>query len=273
MVHLRRADMPRLDSAVQNFSVQGGKVSALVSLPGNSGLVDEMAGAVAQPVDKDEVLRIYCSLADRQKKQPSGDFSEQVRRAFSIDPQGASRANFNRAAFVALGMLLVDERVEDFADLQPQDIGRCRTAVVRSSIYGRFDWPMHWTLSAAIAVGAGVQLSEAMGEWKELADSLAKESQFAIGDPSGFSMADLGADRAGFRTAQVAGQANDAQHLAQVLAKVRPEQLLPHELVQREDGLPNPEFVRRYGSIDDVRFKARVQEIDSTFNRLGVVAQ
>jgi hypothetical protein len=270
LLHLRTPDVPPLDTAVRNFSVQGGNVTALMSLPGHSGLVDDMAGAVSQSVDKSQVLRVYCALEDRQRKQPSGDFAEQVRRAFLLDPQGASRFDFNRAAFVALGMLLVDERIADFADLKPEEIGHCRTAAVPTSIYGRSDWPKHWILSAAISVGAGVQLSEAMGEWKELADSLAKESQFAIGDPSGFSMADLGADRAGFRTARAASEANSADRLADELAHAQPEQLLPHALVEREDGLSNAEFVRRYGGIDDPRFKARVGEIDAVIDRAGL---
>ena len=104
-------------------------------------------------------------------------------------------------------MFGVDQRVGDFAQLSPARPRQVPTAVVPTLIYGRQDWPKHWALSAAIAVGAGMQLSEAAGEWKELADSLARQSRFAIADPSGFSMADLAADRAGFRTARGAWQA------------------------------------------------------------------
>lgn len=265
----RRTEVPQLDALVRNFSVRGRTVRAFVSLPGKSGLVDQMAGAIAAPVDSDQVLRIYCALADRQRNAPSGDFAEQVRRTFSIAPEGVAPADFNRAAFIALGMLLVDEHVAAFAHLSPDDLGHCRISVVPASIYGRFDWTMHWTLSAAISVGAGVQLSEAAGEWKELADSLAKQSQFAVGDPSGFSMADLAADRAGFQAANLAVQQDSAERIAGELAKVTPEQLLPNRLVLREDGLTNKEFVQRYGGVDDPRFKARVQEIDGVLANSG----
>jgi hypothetical protein len=266
----RRIAVPPLDTMVRNFSVQGGVVRAIVSLPGKSGLVDQMAGAVGQSIDGRQVVRIYCALADRQRQAPSSDFAEQVHRAFSLDPQNASRADFNRAAFIALGILLVDERVADFAQLSPEDLGRCRIPTVATAIYGRFDWPKHWTLSAAISVGAGVQLSEAAGEWKELADSLARQSQFAIGDPSGFSMADLAADRAGFEAAKAAVQPFAADRLAAELARATPAQLLPHELIEKEDGLTNVEFVRRYGGVDDPRFKARVREIDAVLDRSGL---
>jgi hypothetical protein len=266
----RRVKVPPLDRMVHDFSVEGGTVRAVVSLPTKAGLVDQMAGAVATSVDRDQVTRIYCILADQQRKSPSGDFAEQVHRAFSLDPGSASRASYNRAAFVALGILLVDARVEDFAKLSPKDLGRCRIPVVPTAIYGRQDWPKHWTLSAAIAAGAGTQLSEAAGEWKELADSLSKQSQFAIGDPSGFSMADLAADRAGFEAATAALQPDSADRLATALAKASPQQLLPHKLIEREDGLSNAEFVRRYGGVDDPRFKARVREIDAVLATTGL---
>lgn len=266
----RRVEVPPLDHLVRNFSVQGGTVRALISLPGKMGLVDQMAGAVAVPIDGDQVIRIYCGLTERQRRQPSSDFAEQVRRAFSIDPQGVAQADFNRAAFIALGVLLVDQRVADFAQVSGEDLGHCRIPTVPASIYGRFDWTKHWTLSAGISAGAGVQLSEAAGEWKELADSLSRQSQFAVGDPSGFSMADLAADRAGFQAATAAVQQDDAERLAIELAKAAPERLLPQELVKREDGLTNAEFVKRYGGVDDPRFKARVREIDVVLAKSGL---
>ena len=266
----RRVSVPPLDVMVRNFQVNGSTVSALISLPGSSGVVDQMANAIAEPVDRDSVLRVYCALADMQRKKPSGDFAEQVHRAFSLDPESATWPDFNRAAFIALAMLTVDDRVGDFARLSSTDLGKCRIPVIATSIYNRQDWPKHWALSAAIAVGAGTQLSEAAGEWKELADSLSRQSQFAIADPSGFSMADLGADRAGFTTARAAWQADGAEEMAVALTHATPEQLLPHALIEKEDGLTNAEFVKRYGGVDDPRFKARVKQIDDVIQAKGL---
>lgn len=270
LVHLGRSDVPGLDQAVRDFSIRDGSVSAFVNLPGKSGLIDQMAGIVALPVDSAEVVRIYCALAERQRRQPSGDFAEHVRRAFSLNPAGANTKGSNQAAFVALGMLLVDDRVADFAESTRDQVKRCRVPTVAASIYNRTDWTQHWALSAAIAAGAGVQLSEAVGEWKELADSLARQSRFAVGDPSGFSMADLAADRAGFRAASAAVRPDRAEAVANHLALATPEQLLPRALTRREDGLTNAEFVRRYGGVDDPRFKARVGEIDRALDQTSL---
>ena len=266
----RKVEVPPLNDMIRNFKVESTAVSALVSLPGRSGLVDQMANAVAEPVDRPSVLRVYCALTDRQRRKPSSDFAEQVRRAFSVPDAGANRVDSNRAALVALAMFGVDQRVGDFAQLSPADLGKCRAAVVPTSIYGRQDWPKHWALSAAIAVGAGMQLSEAAGEWKELADSLERQSRFAIADPSGFSMADLAADRAGFRTARAAWQPDGAERMAEALAHATAEQLLPAELVGQEDALSNASFVKRYGGVDDARFRQKVREIDAVLDARGL---
>lgn len=270
ILRMKVADVPPLDQLVRNFSVQNGSVAALVSLPGKSGLIDQMAGAIALPVNDTEVVRLYCALADRQKKQPSEDFAEQVRRVFSIDPQGADRADTNRAAFLALGMLVVDQRIADFAGPAKEQVKRCLIPPVSTVIDGRRDSPEHWALSAAIAAGAGVQLSEAVGEWKELADSLAKQSRFAVGDPSGFSLADIAADRAGFLLARAAVQPDQAERIAGNLANATAEQILPTELVQEEETLHGPDFERRYGGVDDPRFRKRLAEIDAVLSRTGL---
>lgn len=269
-VRLRHADVPPIGRIARNFSVRDGRVTALLSVGRKSGVVDEMAGIVAQPIDREAVVRIYCSLADRQKREPSSDLAEQVHRAFSVTGTGARSPTDNGATFIALGILLVDNRVADFARLTPAAFRGCAIAPLFTKVYGRGDWPKHWALSAALSVGAGTQLSEAVGEWKELADSLAKQSQFAVGDPSGFSMADLSADRAGFEIARAATQPDSAARVGAALATASPEQLLPHALVQGEDGLSNAEFVKRYGGIDDPRFKARVAEIDAALARTGL---
>src|SRR5205085_2539701 len=150
------------------------------------------------------------------------------------------------------------------------DFGKCRIPEVPMASYSRRDWPRHWALSAAIAASAGTQLSEAAGEWKELADSLSGQPHIVIDDPGGFSMADLSADRAGFRTARAAWQTDGAERMAAALAHARPEQLLPPELVRREEALSNSLFVKRYGGLDDPRFKQRVRQIDAVIDANGL---
>ncbi|HVF95430.1 MAG TPA: hypothetical protein VM900_14040, partial [Sphingomonas sp.] len=120
------------------------------------------------------------------------------------------------------------------------------------------------------SAGAGGQLARALGEWKELADSLSPQSAFAVGDPSGFSFVDLAADRSGFGIARAATSEEHATRIAAQLARARPEDLLPRSLLAREESLTNAAFVERYGSIDDPRYDAMVAGIDAVLGREAI---
>jgi hypothetical protein len=46
--------------------------------------------------------------------------------------------------------------------------------------------------------------------------------------------------------------------------------LRPVELIRREDAFSNAAFVKRYGGLDDPRFKQRVREIDAVLDARGL---
>jgi hypothetical protein len=233
-------------------------------------LIDGLVGAGTQSDVPRLTSHLYCRLAEMQDSQPVTEFTDLLHRAFSVPDPSVTSADANRAALIALAMLVVDERAGDLASPARVNTERCRVALIPVTIYGRPDRAKHWALSAALAAGAGTQLSEAMGEWKELADSLSKQSQFARGDPSGFSFADLSADRSGFRSARAAIDPGRADRTAAWLRSVPAEHLLPSSLAKREDGLTNAEFASRYGSLSDQRFATRVGEIDLVLDQAGV---
>jgi hypothetical protein len=275
-LRLRHVDVPPLDQLVRGVTIKDDQIIADIRLPRKSGLVDQVAGLPSSSADGALVARIYCKLASQEQAKPLGELTDQVHRAFTTSDTDAGTAEYNRATFIALAMLLVDERAGDLAGKARADTASCRTKFKRTSngslvsIHGRADWPKHWALSAALAAGTSTHLAEAMGDWKELADSLAKQSEFAIGDPTGFSFADLAADRSGYEIAQAAVRPQNAAALARKLKIATAEELLPAELTNQEDGLSNAEFVGRYGGLSDPRFRARVGQIDTTLHRAGV---
>lgn len=270
LLRFRRIKLPPLDQMVSDVAIDRGRVTATISLPNRTGLIDGLAGAGSRPAVARMTVRIYCRLAKMQRGRPVATLPDLIHRAFATTNSSVTSSEYNRAALVALAMLVVDARAGDLAGSARTDRERCRIAPIPVTIHGRNDWTKHWTLSAALAAGAGTQLSEAMGEWKELADSLGKHSQFARGDPSGFSFADLAADRSGFRSARAAIDTARADRTAAWLRTVTAEQLLPEPLTTREDGLTGAEFVRRYGSLADPRFAARVGELDRALDQAGV---
>jgi len=244
----RGVEVPPLDVMVRHVAIGGGKVVAIVDPPRPQASIDGTA-----------VTRRYCALAGAQRRTPATQFATQVRRAFI----GAATPADNQAGFVALAMLLVDEKAGELANAARANVDRCRIAAPVVTLHGRADLPKHWSLSAALAVGGGAQLAQALGEWKELADSLSPQSEFAVGDPTGFSFVDIGADRAGFRTATSATEPDRAADRAARLRAATDDSLLPAIILRQPEGLTEAQFTRAYGSIGDPRFTATVERIDA----------
>ena len=265
---VRGAKLPPLDRLVRKVSVKGGVVTATISLPPGSGLVSQIGGESAR-ASSDEVLRAYCQLTKQQRAEPSAEFAIHVRRAFALEKNATAASN--RAAFLALAMLTVDNRVGELAGLDRKAMAGCQLPPITTTLNDRADIPKHWALSAALAVATGTQFSQAMGEWKELADSISRQSQFAVGDPSGFSFIDLVADRSGFLTAELAVADASAATLAARLAVVDQRDLVPPSLMRLEEGMTNAEFVRKYGDIRDSRYLAAVARIDAELRRSAMV--
>lgn len=276
-LRVRHVDVPPLDQLVHSVTVRDDRVIAEIQLPRKSGLIDQVVSLPPSSVDETLVVKIYCRLASQQRVAPVTELATHVRRAFTTSDADAGTPDHNRATFIALAMLLVDERAGDLAGAARAATGSCRAKSGQSAdaaiatIRGRADWPKHWALSAALAAGANPRLAEAMGEWKELADTLNARPDGAIVDPTGFSFADLAADRSGYQIAQAAARPETAAAVADRLRSVTPEQLLPKTLTSREDGLSNAQFVQRYGGLGDTRFRTRVAEIDAILRTTGML--
>jgi hypothetical protein len=95
----------------------------------------------------------------------------------------------NRAALLALGLLLGHRRLEDFVGpvLDERDWRRA-APLARTTLRGRDDWTKHFFVSAALTVLSAQAPSDAIGIVKEELDA---------GGGSGFSFGDLLADRTG----------------------------------------------------------------------------
>lgn len=263
---LRGAEIPPLDLLVRRVRVQPNSVSAFVTLPADLGLGAQLPSDEVRASAR-LVGQVYCRLAKLQTAEPSTDFTVHVRRAFSILPKAAATPVANRAAIVALAMITVDPRVGELVDLAPATLARCRIAPTDTTLNGRIDLPKHWALSAVLAATTGTRFSQAIGEWKELADGIARAPDLAVGDPSGFSFLDLAADRSGFLIAGLAVDPATAARTAAAMANATPDDLLPPPLMRLPDGIPNAAFVARYGSTKDPRFLAATTRIDAVLRR------
>ena len=90
-----------------------------------------------------------------------------------------------------------------------------------------------------------------VGLYKEIADSRGG---------SGFSFSDLAADRAGAMFGTLAVESADALQKG-LTAGLAEEDVMP-EIADLVDGLPEPEFLRRFGSVGSPGYDRVVRDID-----------
>lgn len=162
----------------------------------------------------------------------------------------------NRAALLALGILLGHHRVESFVGRVFDDSTRLRvrSALRGTTMRGREDWPKHFFVSAALTVLALPNVSDAVGLFKEEKDA---------GGGSGFSFADLLADRCGTTFAEVATRDTASARAVQerLAAGFRLDDIFPSP-----DGLPEgiqaAELEARYGGTSGAPFRALTDEIE-----------
>ena len=200
-------------------------------------------------------LRVYSDrLVDLTARAPSIEMpmAQLLGPLFDLARQRSAAGNDaaaeNRAALVVLTLYANGHAV---ASVAPAARNWPRPRPMRLMLAGRADFPLHFLVSATLASEGTTPLSQAIGIYKEVADSRGG---------SGFSFNDMAANRAGTRFGALTVQ--DPQRLQDLVARgVRDSELLP-----RTDDLPEfmaePEFVRRYGGVGAPAYNALLAEID-----------
>jgi hypothetical protein len=249
----RGVRLPPLDEMVTELIVEQEELVAAIRLPKRDRMFDALIAAGGTGTNNRLVSGIYCHLTESQRAEPVTQLSLLVRRAFSRAPRLQAEA-FNRAALVALALYVVGDRALPLAPSAVQGVKSCGRTIIPISLRGRRDLAKHWTFSAALQAVLGNNPAAALGEWKELADSLPSGS--------GFSFIDLAADRSGLRIARLAVEERSASSTAQRLAAATEQDLLPVQLLRAEEGLAEAAFVQRFGTIEAKNYKAAVAWID-----------
>jgi hypothetical protein len=253
VVIMRGAEMPPLSQLVNGFSVGEKGLSALVDMPTRSRFFSAMSALRSGSIDQERVESSYCQLVKQQKAQPNNDFAVQVSRAFGAADGSVAD---NRAAFVALSMLVAETDVGSLPNGPAAIIKRCGRLKGSVQLLGRDDLPKHWSVSAALTSTFGSQASISIGTWKEVSDSGA--------GGSGFSLVDLAADRSGTFSALHGTEADQAASVRAWLAGVSQAELLPVSALALAEGMTEAEFNSRYTSTDSAEFALSVKRIDDT---------
>ena len=161
----------------------------------------------------------------------------------------------NRAALLALGILLGHRRLEDFVgQVMDERDWRRAAPLARTTLRGRDDWTKHFFVSAALTVLSAQAPSDAIGVFKEELDA---------GGGSGFSFGDLMADRAGTTFALLATHDAAAARTLQerLAAGFRVDDFFPEAADLPED-IQAAELEARYGGVGGRLFRQYAAEVE-----------
>ena len=203
---------------------------------------------------------------------PSGDarFAALLQTAFAPMPGDASAGDpveHNRAAILALGIALGQERLARLVGLDPYGELVRGAAGLRAgtTLRGRGDWTQHYALSAGLAVLEHPLVSDAGGLMKEEMDALARGS--------GFSFGDLAADRAGvrFATAATGSEAAAEAMQARLLRGFAIDDFFP-QVADLPENLTPERFRIVFGGVGSPLYRQVIQEIEARLDRCAALS-
>jgi hypothetical protein len=221
--------------------------------------------AAVLPAGEQDRLRVYSErmvkLAAVQPAFSEASMAHWLGPIFELARQrtlaGADATTENRSAILAMTLYATGR---GGGSLFPDARAWPHPNPLHLTLSGRQDFPMHWLISAALAMEGTGPLSKAIGIWKELADSR---------DGSGFSFNDIAADRAGTRLGELAMAR--PQVLQERLARgVQDSDLMP-AWADLPEFLSEPEFKRRFGGVGAPPYLALLAEIDRRVGALPVL--
>lgn len=196
--------------------------------------------------ERQRILVYYSEIARQSESLGRGevDLDRLLQPLFGLaldrSADGGDPAAENRALLLALGVALSGNSIEHL-------VGRPASGELPSArplnlvLRGRDDLAKHFGISAAITAAGGGALADTIGVFKEVDDSRGG---------SGFSFADLLADRAGVSLAEVA-LGKDAAGVQRFMSR------------QLQEASYMPDFTRLPEGVMELEFKTRFEDLDS----------
>ena len=127
-------------------------------------------------------------------------------------------------------------------------------------LYRRNDLAKHFMASAALTLTTNAYIADFVGKEKERQDSFGR---------SGFSFVDLAANQAGIRFAKMAiASPESALKLQQTMANTSSYQVFMPFVLNLPEHLKNPQFKKKYQTLNSKKSKNILREIDDRINKL-----
>ncbi len=258
--------------AIQSVDIQGDRVTAVFQpLPNLKQWLKPTFRQVAQQRAgvSPERLRFYfaklCELDQLYPHAIDTSATAYIAPLFEIANKrtaaGASAVKENRAALQALGIFLGSPRFERaLGHYRTGELAECRERSKNVVLAGRHDMVQHVFISSTMQMLGDSEISFAIGEFKEIYDTRGKDY--------GLSFSDIAANRAGVRLAEQLLNPASAARAQAVLARAEQEAAFFLKVSDLPDEMPQREFERRFGSVDDPRYHAMLKKIDERLDRL-----
>ncbi|MBF7071885.1 hypothetical protein ISG33_00545 [Glaciecola sp. MH2013] len=181
----------------------------------------------------------------------------------SQDPEGGQLSSAtleNEAAIYALGIYAGHRRFSSLVGDLSFAVGDSTFKQVQPVLAGRKDLSLHFIFSAVIKLMSQQDISNAVGEFKELMDR---------GEGgSGYSFVDLAADMAGANFAALAVNPHTALQVQNIMSLDANELLFFPAIDELEEGMDKTEFRQKYSNIESDSYKRVVNEIDARIKML-----
>jgi len=223
-----------------------------------------LSGEIAQTTREQVNTLIQCALRNEKEHLSLDDcfktcFELAERRSISGDP-----VTENSGAILALGILLGHEGIQSFIADMPKDHipFKAKRRLAGVALRGRRDWVRHFTESAALQVLSNVMTSDAIGLLKEELDARPRGS--------GFSFADLLADRAGTTFASVATRDKSSALTMQLKINYgfRVEDFFP-EADDLPENISDKELETVYGGVGGIKYNQLIATIETRISLCG----
>ncbi len=196
--------------------------------------------------------RISTLASERGSRRVS--LSEYLRPVFALAAErspGSAAATENASALLALALHAAGTRRAVTQLLGPDATQLAPPVRFAPTLGGRADLAQHFLVSAALAGTAGTALADALGVFKEVDDSRGG---------SGFSFADLAADRAGVRLAEMAAAA--PEEAQRKLVAIRDEVAFMPAVDRLPESLSGDAFAARFSDRNSAAYRLLIAEIE-----------
>jgi len=253
----------RLTSTLKKVEFKPGRM--LVTYQWREDMPAKLSGALWSPLEQRRLETYQAHLADLVKAgEKPLDLAALMQPLFRLACE-RSRENDAVAENRALALVLafyVNQK--DLSQLIPAAHGWPKPRWRGVRLNGRNDFTKHYLVSAMLAAYAGTPLADAVGLYKEIADSRGG---------SGFSFNDIAADRAGLRMGELAVADTESAHrIQQLLAIANQGDFMP-ETVDLPEYMPEKEFNSRFGGLQGEKYRQMMAEIDRRIAALTINRQ